>query len=152
MLLEMRIDDSLVQNDPNVGRAYLSTLIHMAENMESKPKDPNNFIVSLSKQNSTTLTQRFDMVCNKRPHANILMSVGLLAIIIAMYLGSYLVTFESRYLIESERVEDTAYMAESIYAILKDDGTYDIYNRDYFIENVETLENYNMGIPVYNQP
>lgn len=150
-LLEMRIDDSLVQNDPKTGQAYLSTLIHVVENMDSKSKDPNDFIVSLSQKNSTTLTQRFDMVCNKKPHANILMSVSLLALIIAMYLGSYLVTFESRYLIEDERVEDTANMVDSIYAVLKDDGTYDIYYRDYFMENVETLENYNPDIPIYNQ-
>lgn len=150
-LLEMRIDDSLVQNDPKVGRAYLSTLIRVVESMDSKAKDPNDFIVSLSQQNSTTLTQRFDMVCNKKPHANILVSTGLLAIIIAMYLGSYLITFENRYLIESEQVEDTASLVDSMHAVLRDDGTYDIYYGDYFIENVETLENHNKDIPIYNQ-
>lgn len=150
-LLEMRIDDSLVQNDSKIGRAYLSTLIHMAENRDNKSAVPNNLTVSLSQENTTTLTQRFDMVCNRKPHANILMSVSLLALIIAVYMSSYLVTFENRYLIEGERVEDTTYLLDPIYAILKDDGTYDIYYEDYFIENVETLENHNPDIPIYDQ-
>lgn len=152
-LLEIRIDDSLVQNDPNVSREYLSALIHIVENMTSSTKDPNNFIVSLSQKNSTALTQRFEMVCNKKPHANRLMSASLLAVIIATYLGSYLVTFESRYFIENENeeAEDTEYLLRAVHAVLKDDGTYDIYNGDFFIENVETLENYYTDIPIYSQ-
>lgn len=150
-LLEMRIDDSLVQNDPNVSREYLSVLIHIVESMDDRSKDPNNFIVSLSQKNTSALTQRFEMVCNRKPHANRLMSICLLAVIIAMYMGSYLVTFESRYFIESEKVEDTAYLANSMYAILKDDGTYDIYFGNIFIENIETLQNYYTDIPIYNQ-
>lgn len=151
-LLEMRIDDSLVRNDTKVGKAYLSTLIHIVENAGSTSNVPDDFTVSLSQQNSTTLTKRFEMVCNKKPHAtNILISAGLLAIIAAIYVGSYMVIFENRYLIESEKVEDTEYLLGTVYAILKDDGTYDIYNGDYFIENVETLENHNKDIPIYNQ-
>lgn len=151
-LLEMRIDDSLVRNDPIVSLEYLSALLHIVESTDSSSKSSNNFIVSLSQKSSSTLTQRFDMVCNKKPHANILMSVGLLALIIAMYLGSYLVTFENRYFIEnSNSEEDTAYMLDSVYAVPKDDGSYDIYYGDFFIENVETLENYYADIPIYNQ-
>ena len=150
-LLEIRIDDSLVQNDHNVSREYLSALIHIVESMDSSSKDPNNFIVSLSQKNSTALTQRFEMVCNKKPRTNILMSVGLLAVITAMYLGSYLITFENLYLIEGERVGDTADLMDSMHAVLKDDGTYDIYYGDFFIENVETLKNYEPDIPIYNQ-
>ena len=150
-LLEMRIDDSLVQNDPNVSREYLSALIHIVENMDNSSKDPNNFIVSLSQKNSSTLTQRFDMVCNKKPRANILLSTSLLVLIIAMYLGSYLFTFENLYLIEGERVEDTAALVDTMYAILRDDGTYDIYYGDFFMENVETLTNYASDMPIFNQ-
>lgn len=149
-LLEMRIDDSLVQNDPKVGREYLSALIHIVENMNNSSKASNNFIVSLSQKNSSALTQRFEMVCNKKPHANILLSIGLLTLIIAMYLGSYLVTFENLYFIESEHGEDTADLLDFMYALPKDDGTYDIYYGDFFIENVETLDNY-LNIPIYDQ-
>lgn len=150
-LLEIRIDDSLVQNDPKVSLEYLSALVHIVENMDGSIKGSNNFIVSLSQKNSSALAQRFEMVCNKKPRANILLSVGLLALIIVMYIGSYLITFENRYLIESEDVENTAALVDAIYAVPRDDGTYDIYYGEFFIENVETLINQAPDIPVYNQ-
>ena len=150
-LLEIRIDDSLVQKDSKVSLEYLSALVHIVENMEGSIKGSNDFIVSLSQKNSSALAQRFEMVCNKKPHANVLMSVSLLAVIIAVYLGSYLVTFENRYLIEREEVDDTEFMLDIIYAVPRDDGTYDIYSGQLFIENVETLKNYYSDIPIYNQ-
>lgn len=150
-LLEIRIDDSLVQNDPKVSLEYLSALVHIVENMDGSIKSPNNFIVSLSQKNTSALAQRFEMVCNKKPRANILLSMGLLALIIVMYIGSYLVTFENRYFIKNEQAEDTAVLVDLIYAVQKDDGTYDIYCGDFLMENVETLENYYADIPIYNQ-
>lgn len=150
-LLEIRIDDSLVQNDPKISLEYLSALVHIVENMDGSIKGSNDFIVSLSQKNSSALAQRFEMVCNKKPRANILLSVGLLALIIAMYIGSYLVTFENLYLIENKEVENTAALVDSIYAVPRDDGTYDIYYGDFFIENVETLKNHDPDIPIYNQ-
>ena len=150
-LLEIRIDDSLVQKDPKVSLEYLSALVHIVENMEGSIKGSNDFIVSLSQKNSSALAQRFEMVCNKRPHVNILLSGGLLTLIIVMYIGSYLITFENRYLIESDNVDNTAALVDAIYAVPRDDGTYDIYCGEFLMENVETLNNYYSDIPIYNQ-
>lgn len=150
-LLEMRIDDSLVQNDPKVSLEYLSALVHIVENMDGTIKGSNDFIVSLSQKNSSALAQRFEMVCNKKSHANVLLSVGLLTLIIAMYIGSYLITFENRYYIDNEQAENTAVLMDTIHAVLKEDGTYDIYYGEFFIENVETLKNYYSDIPIYDE-
>lgn len=150
VLLEMRVDDTLVQGDPSVAREYLTTLIHIAENSDSNSDAPVGVLVSLTRQNSGALVRRFEMVCDEKPHRNVILSALLVAIVFFMYLGSYLFIFENFYAVESN-VEGTIENIYLVYAVLKADGTYDIYYGEYFMENVESLAHYR-DVPVYNEP
>lgn len=40
---------------------------------------------------------------------------------------------------------------ENAYAILKEDGTYDLYLYDSFLENVNSLDGYMTSLPVYKK-
>lgn len=148
LLLEMRIDSSLVKKDPDVAQEYMMTLFRVADlAIDNKYQLPTGDKVSMAGKGSSALSQRVEMMLHERKKANALLAVVLCALIATVYIGSYLFTFESRYASKSNTA-DTFDMSDKIYAISKEDGTYDIYIYDLFIDNVESLDSYPADIQI----
>ena len=101
MLLEMRVDDSLVKKDPATTMAYLNTLVHIAEEsirLQTTPDSalPENLLLSFARETDGPLIKRCEMMCNTKKHgAHIPIAVILSVLVISLYVGSFLVTFKS---------------------------------------------------------
>ena len=112
MLLEMRVDDSLVKKNPANAIAYLKTLVHIAEEsirLQTIPDlaFPENLMLSFTKEKDGTLIQRYEMMCNARKHGgHMLMAVILFVLIAALYVGSFMVTFKNTNIIEQQLTSD----------------------------------------------
>lgn len=149
ILLEMRIDDSLVKGDHDIAAEYLTTLAHVAEIAEeNKSLEHPGDKISLAKKEVSVLSQRVDMMLRERKKLNTLLAFSLFALITTIYLGSYLFTFENEYYIQDVITESFG-NPKTIYAIQNADGTYDIYNDGYYLETVDSLEYFPDDIPVY---
>lgn len=148
LLLEMRIDGSLVKKDQDVAREYMMTLFSVADlAIDNKYQLPAGNKVSMAGNGSSALAQRVDMMLRERKKANALLAVALCALIVMVYLGSYLFTFESRYVLQGS-VDGSFITPDIIYAIPKEDGTYDVYTYSILIENVESLDDYPADIQI----
>ena len=148
LLLEMRIDGSLVKKDQKVAQEYMMTLFRVADlAIDNKYQLPAGNKVSMAGKGSSALAQRVDMMLRERKKANVLLTVALCALIAMVYLGSYLFTFESWYVSRSDTV-DTFRTPDMIYAVLKEDGTYDIFIYGEFRKNVESLDGYPADIQI----
>ena len=147
ILLEMRIDGSLVKKDQDVAQGYMMTLFRVADlAVDNKYQLSGGDKVSMAGKGSSALAQRVDMMLRERKKANALLAVALCALIIMVYLGSYLFTFESWYALGN--TVDTFRAPDTIYAELKEDGTYDIFMYDAFVENVDSLDSYPADIQI----
>lgn len=142
LLLEMRVDDALVKGDRETALAYLQTLINIAESSVDHSTLPASLVVSLVCKDTDFLSRRFEMICYRKDYANLPAALILSILIFSMYLGSYLFTLESYYYIEDGAEKTFGNTDSSMYAIPKEDGTYDIYLEDFLIENTDILEYY----------
>lgn len=148
LLLEMRIDGSLVKKDQDVAKEYMMTLFRVADlAIDNKYQLPAGNKVSMAGKGSSALAQRVDMMLRERKKVNALLAVALCTLIAMVYLGSYLFTFESLHAPQGI-VEGTFGVPDEFYAIQKEDGTYDVYTYGIFIENVESLDNYPSDIQI----
>lgn len=148
LLLEMRIDGSLVKKDQKVAQEYMMTLFRVADlAIDNKYQLPAGNKVSMAGKGSSALAQRVDMMLHERKKANTLLAVALCALIATVYFGSYLFTFESWYALQ-DVVEGTINTPDRVYAVPKEDGTYDIFMYDRFRENVESLDRYPADIQI----
>lgn len=148
LLLEMRIDGSLVKKDQKVAQEYMMTLFRVADlAIDSKCPLPGGNKVSMAAKGSSALAQRVDMMLRERKKANVLLAVALCALIAMVYIGSYLFTFESWYALQ-DVVEGTINTPDKVYAVPKEDGTYDIFIYGTFRENVESLDGYPADIQI----
>ena len=101
MLLDMRVDDSLVKKDPATAKAYLNTLVHIAEESirlqtTSDYAFPESLLLSFAKETDGPLVKRCEVMCNAQKRGtHIPMAVILFALIAALYVGSFLVAFKS---------------------------------------------------------
>lgn len=101
MLLEMRVDGTLVKKDPDTAKAYLGTLVHVAEESVRLQTTfnsalPENLLLSFAKETEGPLLQRYEMMFNGRGHkAHMSAMIILSALFITLYTGSFLVTFQN---------------------------------------------------------
>lgn len=151
LILEMHVDDSLVNRDSDVARAYMSSLIHILESASDRQSSVlSDMTVAMASEKEEELTHRFQMLCRKNNKAHIPMLVLLLIIVASVYLCSYGIIFEAKYANEIESNDILFDTSTGFYAVLKEDGTYDLYYNGVFIENVESLEHYS-DIPVFDE-
>lgn len=150
ILLEMRIDDSLVKGDHDIAAEYLTTLAHVAEIAEENIslEHPGDNISLTNNKEVSVLSQRVDMMLRERKKLNTLLAFSLFTLIGSIYLGSYLFTFESEYF-SPNVLKELVGNPKTTYAIQNADGTYDIYIDGYFLETVDSLEYFPDDIPVY---
>lgn len=147
IILEMRVDSSLTQSDGKVTTEYLHCLVHMAEFASMPQAIPKYLSVSFSKGSSGTLEKRFNMLCiRKKPFPRIL-SLLITGIILTVYITSYIFIFEASHI--PQNIEGISLSPENTYAVISENGTYDIYFNDILVENVDNLELYPDDIHIY---
>ena len=156
MLLEMRIDGSLVRKNPDTAKAYLGTLTHIAEESvrlrtTSSSLLSEDLLISFAKNADGTLIKRYEMMFNAQRHkTHTPVAIIILGLVMVLYVGSYFITFENSYVIDQQLSSDYV-TNEGFYAILKDDGTYDTFYDGFFLENVDSLENYPTDILILSE-
>lgn len=154
LLLEMRVDDKLVDGNPDVREAYCQTLERINEKLQEGPSDEPDIpgasaAISMPALRNGDLKYREVMMYRDRGKKSVLFYL-LAALVIAVYICSYCFTLEA-YAIFSWDKSDLVDLEDAFYAVPQPDGTYDIYliynEGDVLIDNVDTLEQY-IGISI----
>lgn len=159
LLLEMRIDDYLTQNNKDITMSYMRCLINIRIYAEEKPAISPNISLSLVKNSSTDLEKRFLMLCNANKPKRHVINIFLTLLIATIYMLSYIYIFEAysfpeeTYINESEEQEFFLPL-DSTYLIENADGTYDVYLDSpdmpaFYLETVDSLKYYDLGYPIY---
>ena len=159
-ILEMRIDSYVTGNISDEIAGYLNCLIHIAEYTDScsekRFKIPKGAIELLNPKRIekifNNLKNRFYMMSeDPKPYAKVL-HITVLIVTVALYILSYCFIFEARSFIpESDATTvDFDVTNDKIYAILKEDDTYDVYYGGFLIDTTTSLEYYPPDIFIYN--
>lgn len=150
-LLEIRVDAAIVSEGDEVASGYISALIHYQQCAKEHNTLSSQFM-GLTFQGDSSLARRIHMMQNRNHKPNYLISAALLLLVFGMYIGSYLVVFESSSYGRDIKESKTYILPENTdnYAIPNADGTYTVYILDgKCIEIVDSLECY-YGIKVYS--
>lgn len=151
-VLEMRIDNGIAGNTFDSKFGYLNCLVYIADfgsNASGKRvKVPENSIALFDSHTFNNLINRFHIMGETPKPFTKSLHVAILAITIALYLFSYLFIFEARYIVPEDNVFDTT--DSSFYAVITENGTYEVYHGSVLLEAADTLENYHKDTPIYN--
>lgn len=141
LILEMHVDDSLINSDSSVAKAYMSSLIHILEAASGRKNSiPPGLTVAMSSTAEEDLIRRFQMICHKK--TCIPLFVLFLLMVASIYVCSYGIILEARYTNQIENSEILFDSFTGFHAVQKSDGTYDLYLNGIFTENLENLDYY----------
>lgn len=150
ILLEMRVDDSIISEGEEATIGYVSSMVHYMGG-ETERDDASTQYLGFSLKKKSNLSRRLYMIRRKGQKPGYLLSTVILLVVVGMYIGSYLVILENS-VYEQEITESEAYVTpdDDCFAIQNDDGTFTIYLPSWGIsETVDSLEHHN-GIKVYS--
>lgn len=154
IILEMRVDDKLVKNDLSVRREYLATLIHISSHVatlqDQTTKAPFYPYTPTALQGSTDLSVRTHMMYGKKKPSLPLFSLSVLLMLV-LYIVSYCFIFEASYAAPNSIQDGCEVSLKDMIAIPLEDGTYNIYWDNKFIEHTSTLEYHRGVVIIYNQ-
>lgn len=149
ILLEMRVDDEVINHNPDETSAYLECLLYLVKNYSKNISLPEHMMGFIN--DNSTLIKRFEMLtapttCRKKR----LPSIGIIVFSIIVYMSSYLLIFEANYC--SQEVLDRTFevTADDSFFIKNEDGTYDLYYNNERIDTVTSLEYYPDDIIIYD--
>ena len=159
MLLEMRVDDRLICGDAEVREQYCSTLDEISAKLQGIPSIPGSVsAISMAAPLGEDLKYRQAMMRRKRKRSQSLLFCGMAGLVATLYIGSYCFILEP--VSKSSSGVDGTIADEKFYAVLREDGSYDIYVDDFynmgnlcegfFVENVDSLECY-VGISIRSE-
>lgn len=151
-VLEMRIDNGIAGDTFESKFGYLNCLVYVAELGNDKSRKyiklPESSIALYDSHMFNNLINRFHIMGEEPKAYAKPINMIVLAITMALYLFSYLFIFEARYIVPEDNVFDATH--SSIYAIVTENDTYELYYGGFLLETVDTLENYHKDTPVYN--
>lgn len=151
LILEMHVDDSLIHGDLEKIQEYLDTLYRITDETTEKQSSSLPDAAPLLKQKTSALSYRVSMMVRKQYKPSILSTIAVIASIFLIYLSSYLITFESYTLpdLPKATTDDAVQLnVDNIYAVPKEDGTFDLYFKDCFLDNVSSLEGFLPEVPI----
>lgn len=153
VILEMRVDNVITSAGPDVVRHYLHSLFEIGERAADAEACKLSQSVSLSLLSDTDgeLTQRYYMMMADTQKKSVLINIGVLALVILVYTTSYLYIFEAKYVHAEAEATSIGQSADIMYAVQKEDGTYDIYYKGIYTENTASLEYFSSDIPIYTE-
>lgn len=150
VLLEMRVDDSIISEGEESTVGYLSSMLHYMEG-DQEQDDVCIHHMGLALKKKSTLSHRLRMIQSKGQKRNYLLSVAMLLAVSCIYISSYLFILEnSSY--RQEITESDIYVIQNddCFAVQNDNGTYTIYIPSLGIsEHIDSLEHYE-GIKIYS--
>lgn len=149
-LLEMRVDNAMISKSAEATESYIGSLLYYAQKADGKIKADRQAIVLFFGRRST-LNYRIHMMQRKKDNVNHLVNAAMVALVIGVYVLSYLFIFEGAYL--PPEIAD-AYMIpreNNSYAIINEDGLYDVYMDDgFFLETTDTLVYFPNDMEIYS--
>lgn len=149
-ILEMHVDDKVTSSDPQTICAYLHCLYGLMEKAVSVPM-PNPLFAGSIGIDMALMKRRFAILTEAKQKKNIFLNVAVFLLVLGLFVWSYLYIYEGYYIpAEIEENYDVT-TKENSYAILKENSTYDVYYKDIFLENAESLELYSTDIPIYTE-
>ena len=128
----------------------MASVINIMEVLWARKQIALDSGLSLSDEESTKMQQRFRMLCGRREKVHVPLFLTLLAVMVVIYLGSYMVILEADYEPAGVVIQNTMPTTEEFYAISNEDGIYTIFCGDVLIEYTDTLDYYPSDILVYN--
>lgn len=149
MILEMRVDESLTKANNERTAEYLRCLIHLAESASESEPTPSSLAVPFLPGNKSNLQKRFELLCNQKKSTIYTVNILFTCITVLAFVLSYTFIFEARHYTEEVQAESFSLSFDNAYAVILNNGTYDIYLNDMLIENVDTLDYYPADIPLY---
>lgn len=151
VLLEMRVDDSIISESEDATIGYITSMIHYMGG-EVEPDDLSAQYMGMALKKKSNLSRRFYMMQCRDQKRNYLLSTVLLLLVASIYIGSYLVIFENSSYRQEIKESDiyTLPYDNDCFAIQNPDGTYTVYYPNLGVyETVDYLEYYD-GIKVYS--
>ncbi|MCM1057015.1 MAG: M56 family metallopeptidase [Firmicutes bacterium] len=147
LLLEMRVDEKLIAGDAVAREAYCRTLDRVNEEIRGKSAMPGiDAAIPVADVKSEDLERRQSMMRRNKEKRGPLF-YGLAAFAVGIYIASYCFTLEAYAFRPWDVAVSNSVADDCMYAVLREDGTYDVYLNGHFAENVDTLECY-IGISV----
>lgn len=147
ILLEMRVDEKLIRGDEAAREAYCRTLDRINEEIRGKASVPgSDAAISVADVKSEDLEYRQSMMRREKKKKGPLFYL-LAASVLAVYISSYCFTLEANITMPWREEEFERDQEEHLYAVLREDGAYDIYWDHYFVETVDTLDLY-IGVAI----
>lgn len=147
-LLEMYIDQDFNGNDTSETYNYLNCLLNVAKS--SLVDKPTKIALAFCNSKKPVLHYRFQMlVKEKTDKKNHVLNIVLVCCIFSIYVASYLFILEASYVPPEIEAEVITLTPENSYIIINENGDYDIYLYDAFIETTNTLEYYPNNIKIY---
>lgn len=159
ILLEMQVDHSLIRGDGEIRETYCQILDNISSKLQGDPSIPGAAAaISMATARGEDLQCRQEMMRREDKKPQRLLFCALAGFVTCVYICSYCFILEpiSR---TQPAVEDGVYLIQnnSLYAVPREDGSYDIYLENFydegvwyqgnFIENVDNLEYY-IGISI----
>jgi beta-lactamase regulating signal transducer with metallopeptidase domain len=149
MALDMRIDDTLTEMNDVETSEYINSLYMTAEYQNSILNHKFGNVIAFSANDKTVSERRFLMLLNKNNEKKYWINFVLVTVVFAIYLLSYLVTFEGYTHDPDIKLDYVSATTQNSYLIDNGDGTYDVYFQSIKIECVNSLDNYSDDIPIY---
>ncbi|MCD7836954.1 MAG: M56 family metallopeptidase [Lachnospiraceae bacterium] len=149
LLLEMRIDDKLTNNDRETTTSYLKCLINILELASERPPISPSLSLAFAKKDKSDLEKRFFMLCNRSKPKIYGLNLLLTVLIIGIYILSYVFILEAFYypdeILEDEDGVEYFLTLDTTYLIENEDGTYEVYfdnpeMPDFHLETIDSSE------------
>jgi len=153
LLLEMHVDDSLVNENPDTARAYMRSLINIADSAATRHDSSSvssSSTVAMFNDDNKQLYRRFQMLGHQNNRYRIPLFLSFLMLVSFIYLCSFGFILEARYNEINPTEPGDLQISDGLYVIPKKDGTYDLYFNELFIENLENLDHY-PDIPIIEE-
>lgn len=158
-ILEMRIDDIVTVSKDRTVNNYIACLLNLADyNPKACPLSLDVcmplWVIDKPKgyytKDESIITRRFDMLQKSGEKKNHVLNLVLLLSVLSIYLVSHAFIWEAFYTPPEVEENTLAPSDDSVYAIEREDNTYDIYINGKYMETVDSLEYY-PGIKVYTE-
>lgn len=147
-LLEMSIDHIFLSS-VNETKAYLNCLLNIKKQaMQKITFCSSNSFLSLNNVRESILEKRFQILTHTS-QKHYFFSAFVSIVSISIFILSYCFTFRGVGIpAEAKSGEVFSLTQENSYAIVNENGTYDLYLHDQYIETVNSLKGYDL-IPIY---
>lgn len=149
-VLEMRVDDRVTSSDPKTVCAYLKCLMDLMDQATSVPI-PHPLLAGSIGIDMVLMKKRFEMLTKAKQKKCVFVKAAFSLLVIGILACSYLFIYEGSYIPPEIAENYEATSKDNSHAVLKEDGTYDVYYQKYFLENTDSLEYYSPEIPIYTE-